>query len=136
MNGVIGLNTTDCKDKLDKYFEGHDLKRSDALEISNCISALEQENDSLKRKVDNFQGAIQSIFDISKGYSSTCREFEQSIAQLEAVSGYSLSQIIDMFARGFKLEYHQEDTTLRELRVESLKHEIEKMRKVKEKLYR
>ena len=133
---MIGLNTTDCKDKLEKHFYGHDLKRSDALRISNCIRELEQENAALKNKVANFQGAIQSIFDISKGYSSTCREFEQSIAQLEAVSGYSLSQIIDMFARGFKLEHHQEDIALRKLRVESLKHEIEKMRKVKEKLYR
>lgn len=85
------MNTTDCKDKLEKHFYGHDLKRSDALEISNCIRELEQENAALKSQVDNFQGAIQSIFDISKGYSSTCREFEQSIAQLEAVSGYSLA---------------------------------------------
>ncbi|WP_122788812.1 hypothetical protein [Intestinibacillus sp. Marseille-P6563] len=129
------MNSTVCKDKLDKYFEGHDLKRSDALEISNCISALEQENDSLKRKVSNFQGAIQSIFDISKGYSSTCREFEQSIAQLEAVSGYSLSQIIDMFKQGYTLEY-PEDTFREQMQLIALKHEIEKMRKAKEKLYR
>ena len=135
MNGVIGLNTTDCKDKLEKHFYGHDLKRSDALRISICIRELEQENAALKNKVANFQGAIQSIFDISKGYSSTCREFEQSISQLEAVSGYSLSQIIDMFAQGYTLEY-PEDTFREQMQLIALKHESEKMRKAKEKLYR
>lgn len=129
------MNSTDCKVKLEKHFYGHDLKRSDALRISNCIRELEQENAALKNKIANFQGAITAIFDISKGYSSACGEIERSIAQLETVSGYSISKLIDMFKQGYTLEY-PEDTFREQMQLIALKHEIEEMRKVKEKLYR